>query len=147
MCLLYGVCRCIDLNTTYYRCISCSFTNNSTNVVFTLKGDFVLEGWDIAYYARVYYCYYYYFNAWHSLLQCSFMQPLWKKNCNSDLPGYVKIATSTALSASALRPGVFLVSCATALSIWKIAPCIICAGTRLCLSRHASQGASLMAQV
>ena len=30
------------------------------------------------YFARFYYCYYYDFNAWHSLLQCSFMQPLWK---------------------------------------------------------------------
>ena len=104
-CLLDSVCRCIDLNTTYYRCISCSFPNNLTNVIIYPKTRFLLEGWDRAYLALVYPCFYYYFNAWHSLLRCSFMQPLWRKCCSSDLPWYLKIAKPTALCASSLRPG------------------------------------------
>jgi hypothetical protein len=40
MCFLYGVCRCIDLYRTYYRCISCSFPNNLTNVIIYHKTRF-----------------------------------------------------------------------------------------------------------
>ena len=37
-------------NLGYYRCISCSFPNNLTNVIIYPKTRFfVLEGWDIAY--------------------------------------------------------------------------------------------------
>ena len=50
--------RCLQMHcfksSTSYHCISCSFPNNLTNLIF-----FVLEGWDIAYFARVYYCYCY----------------------------------------------------------------------------------------
>ena len=42
---------------------------------------------------------------------------------------------------------VFVVSCATALSICKIVPCIICAVHASSFQRHASQGASLVARV
>ena len=115
-------------------------TQNCFLTIKYSKKRLVFESWDIAYFARVYYCYYYYyyFNAWHNLLQCSFMQPLWKNKIpqsssssyyfimlfvsmfqlyiaywcvslcySSDLPWYVKIATPTALSASALRSGIY----------------------------------------
>ena len=58
-----------------------------------------MKGWDITYITRVYRYYYYYFHPWHSLLQCSFMQPLWKTCCSSALLWNVQIAAPTALSA------------------------------------------------
>ena len=121
----------------------------------TLKRYFVLKGWDIAYFARVYYYYHYYFKTWHSLIQCSFIfhNPhhrhyisirqivcmfmlciaYWYVSlcCSTDLQWYVKIATPTALSASALRPGICQ---SVAQLLYRIAPCIICAGTCPCFS-------------
>ena len=103
-----------------------NFRNTESSCKFRPKTDFVLEGWDIACFARVYYNY---FNAWHSLLVFLHAAPM-KKNphislrqivcmsvlclaywcvslcCSSDLLWYVKIATPTALSAS-LRPCFF----------------------------------------
>ena len=71
----YGVCRCIDLNTTYYRCISCSFQNNLTNVIIYPK-PFCFGRLGYSLLCSRYHCYCSnYFNAWHCLLQCSFIQP------------------------------------------------------------------------
>ena len=71
----YGVCRCIDLNTTYYRCISCSFQNNLTNVIIYPK-PFCFGRLGYSLLCSSYHCCCYnYFNAWHCLLQCSFIQP------------------------------------------------------------------------
>ena len=45
MCLLYGVCRCIDLKVLL-TAVS-AFFPKIFNQPFTLKPDFVLEGWNI----------------------------------------------------------------------------------------------------
>ena len=150
MCLMYGVCRCILLKQQLLTSVSAVLSQIiEPTLQLTLKWDLVVEGWDIAYFALLYFCYYY-FIAWQSILQCSFMQPLWKINvstihmlflcsfthmnnlwhhnisirlivcmfvlciayvclslcCSSDLPWHVKIATPTALSATAFRPGI-----------------------------------------
>ena len=52
--------------------------------------------------------------------------------CSSNLLWYVKIATPTALSASALRPGIC--QSVAKLLYRSVRTCIICAGTRLCFS-------------
>ena len=146
-----GCSTCLQIHwfrsAPYYRRISCSLPNNITNVIIYPKTSLFRKAG--IYFAWVYCWYYYYFNAWHSLLQCSFMQPLWKKNVStihmlflcsftrmnnlilhnilirlivcmfvlwiayvcvclcysSDLPRHVKIATTIALSARALKPG------------------------------------------
>ena len=123
---------------TSYRCISV-LPQIIVTVIIYPKTRFGFRRLGYSLFAQVYYYYYYYYYyAWHSLLQCSFMQPLWiflffhnphhhhnisirlivcmflwciAYRCvslcySSDLPWYVKIASPTALSASA-RPGRF----------------------------------------
>ena len=52
MCLLYRVCRCIELK--YSLPLYQLFFPKSSNQPFTLKQDFVLEGWNILY-VQIYY--------------------------------------------------------------------------------------------
>ena len=51
---VYGVHRCIDLKVQLINTVSAVFSQIiQPTLSFNLKRDFVLEGWDIAYFAMV----------------------------------------------------------------------------------------------